>query len=92
MPNLLNQSNHEEFESNSALQIINHKERRSRRRAEKVRRSSISQEGAKFSQHCAKFPSCATVHAAFDILTFLCPFLISSHFVPVLVNYFCSFW
>ena len=49
MPNLLNQSKHEEFELNSALQIRIQKERR----AEKAGKSSTSQKGAKIS-HNAK--------------------------------------
>ena len=63
MPNLLNRSKHEEFESNSALQIRNHKERRAekaenpavRRRVRKKFRSTVRnfRTGAKFL-HCAK--------------------------------------
>ena len=57
MPNLLNRSKHEEFESNSTLQIRNQKERKAEKKAGK---SSISQKGAKISHwceisHCAKF-------------------------------------
>ena len=55
MPNLLNRSNHKEFESNSALQIRIQKERR----AEKAGKSSTSQKGAKTSHHCAKISHCA---------------------------------
>ena len=51
MPNMSSQSKHVEFESNSALQIRNHKERR----AEKAGKSRASQKGAKFS-HSVKMP------------------------------------
>ena len=46
----LNRSKHEEFESNSALQIRIQKERR----AEKAEKSSTSRKGAKISHYCAK--------------------------------------
>ena len=39
MPNLLNRFKHEEFESNSAFQIRNQKERRSKRGAEEEQKS-----------------------------------------------------
>ena len=48
MPKILSRSKHEEFESNSALQIIDQKERR----AENVKKLELQEiwQGAKFSQ------------------------------------------
>ena len=48
MPKLLSQSKHEEFEPNSALQIIDHKERR----AEKAKKLELQEilQGTKFSE------------------------------------------
>ena len=84
MPNLLNRFKHDEFESNSTLQIkIRRKERAE---AEKEGAKAEKEEAENFAPQCeishhgAKIPSCATGHAAFDILTFMYPFLISSHF------------
>ena len=56
MPNLLNRSKHEEFESNSALQIRNQKERRVEE-ARKMKPAKISHLGAKFPfpVHCSSF-------------------------------------
>ena len=48
MPNLLNRSKHEEFESNSALQIRNQKERR----VEKAGKSSSFVEGCEIFALC----------------------------------------
>ena len=64
MPNLLSLSKHKEFESNSALQIRNQKERRSRRRAEKV---EIFASGCKnFAPLCEIFAQCEISLAIFD--------------------------
>ena len=54
MPNLLNRSKQEEFESNSVLQIRNQKEIRE----EKAEKRASSQEGVKIWHHCAKISSC----------------------------------
>ena len=90
MPRLSSRSKHEEFELNSTLQIrIRRKEGAEAEKEEKQRKKRSREFRTtvrKFRtimrkfRTGAKFPSCATVHAAFDILTFLCPFLISSHF------------
>ena len=78
MPRLLSRSKNEEFESNSTLQIrIRRKEGAE---AEKEGAEVEKEEAENFapqceiSHHCAKIPSCATVHAAFDILTSYIPF------------------
>ena len=70
MPNLLNRFKHEEIESNSAFQIRNQKERRSKRGAEEEQKSrSNFAPCAKFSHHCAKFSHhCAKFSPA--LLTF----------------------
>ena len=84
MPRLLSRSKHEDFESNSTLQIrIRRKEgaeaEKEGAEAEKEEVENFAPQ-SEISHHGIKIPSCATVHAAFDILTFLYPFLISSHF------------
>ena len=77
MPRLSSRSKHEEFESNPTLQIrIRRKEGA---KVEKEEAKNFAPQ-CEISHHGAKSPSCATVHAAFDILTFLYPFFISSHF------------
>ena len=53
MPNLLNRFKHEEFESNSAFQIRNQKERRSKRGAEEEQKKS--RKAGAISHPCAKF-------------------------------------
>ena len=77
MSRLLSRSKHEKFESNSTLQIIIR--RKEGAEAEKEEAENFAPQ-CEISHHGAKIPSCATVHAAFDILSFLYPFLISSHF------------
>ena len=77
MPRLLSWYKHEEFDSNSTLQIrIRRKEGGE---AEKEEEENFAPR-FEISHNGAKIPSYATVHDAFDILTFLYPFLISSHF------------
>ena len=79
MPNLLSLSKHVEFEWNLALQIINQKERWSRRRAEK----EVEQWGVKFRTtmrkffNGAKFRTSAIFSPAFLTFSFFYPF---SHF------------
>ena len=70
MPNLLIQSKHEEFKSNSALQIINHKERRSRRRARKQKSIRMQKFCTTKILHSAKFSPNA------KISPYICDFLI----------------
>ena len=84
MPRLSSRSKHEELESTPTLQIrIRRKEGAE---AEKEGAEAEKEEVENFAPQCeishhgAKIPSYSTVHAAFDILTFLYPFLISSHF------------
>ena len=66
MPRLLSRSKHEEFESNSTLQIrIRRKEGAEAEKAEAEKEEAenfVPQ--CEISHHGAKFPSCATVHAA----------------------------
>ena len=88
MPKLLSRSKHEEFESNSSLQIRYQKERR----AKSEEKWSI-----------AKFGSCSTVHSSstvhpeapillhFTLLLFLLQFFVSSHFVLVIAFSFSFF-
>ena len=85
MPRLLSQSKHEEFESNSTLQIrIRRKEEAKEEKEEKQR---ISHHGAKISHWCEiAFP--VPVHPAFDILTFLYYFLVFFPFCPPGLMYF----
>ena len=61
MPNLLSRSKHEEFESNSALQIRNQKERR----VEKAGKSSS------FTKGCENFAPVKISHCAKMLLHFL---------------------
>ena len=78
MPRFSSRSKHEEFELNSILHIrIRRKEGAEAKKEEKQR---ISHHSAKISHHGAKLPFLCTVHASFDILNFMCPFLFSSHF------------
>ena len=61
MPILLSRSKHEEFESNSALQIINQKERRAEearkmKHAKKLRRVQKFSQGAKISYPAKLLP------------------------------------
>ena len=89
MSKLLSRSKHEEFESNSSLQIRSQKERR------------VKSEG-KWS--IAKFGSCSTVHSSitihptapvllhFMLLLFLLKFFVSSHFVLVIAFSFSFFF
>ena len=89
MPKLLSQSMHEEFESNSAFQIRDQKERRE----ENTRKLKHLRNW--FLQHCSQLqpclPSCALfillpVHP-FYVVPCLHLFLVFSHFIP------CnSFW
>ena len=77
MQRLLSRYKHEEFELNSTLHIrIRRKEIAEAEKEEAENFAPLCE----ISHHGAKIPSCATVHAAFDILTFLYPFLFSSHF------------
>ena len=82
MPNLLSRSKNEEFKSNSALQIRNQKERRAEE-ARKMKQCRRFWQAVKFrtlQKFCRvrNFLLCATVHPAFDILTFFCHFLFVS--------------
>ena len=84
MPRLSSRSKHKEFESNPTLQIrIRRKEgaeaKKEGAEAEKEEVENFAPQ-CEISHHGAKIPSCVTIHDAFDILTFLYPFLISSHF------------
>ena len=67
MPNLLNRFKYEEFESNSAFQIRNQKEMRSKRGAEEEQKSRRN-----FA------PLCEIFSCTFDFLSFLLPFPIFS--------------
>ena len=66
MPRLLSRSKHEEFESNSTLQI----KTRRKEGAEAEKAEAEKEEAENFAPQCeishhgAKIPSCATVHAA----------------------------
>ena len=92
MPKLLSQSKHEEFESNSALQIRDYKERRLEN-AKKLELHEIWQ-AAKFSQvalfilrnfhHAALFMSLALFTILlFDVLTHFVPFLVFFQICPL---------
>ena len=72
MPNLLSQSKHEEFESNSALQIRNQKERRAEE-ARKMKQCRRFWAAYEIFAGC-EIALCATVHHAFDFLTSFVPF------------------
>ena len=85
MPKLLSRSKHEEFESNSSLQIRSQEERR----AKSEEKWSI-----------AKFGSCSTVHSSSNVhpaapvlLHFtLLLFLVFSHFILVIAFSFSFFF
>ena len=93
MPKLLSQSKHEEFESNSALQIRDRKERRAEN-AKKLERQEKFSQPAKFSQvalfilqnfhHAALFmsPALFTI-LLFDVLTHVVPFLVFFQICPL---------
>ena len=93
MPKLLSRSKHEEFESNSALQIRDKKEKR----AENTKKM----EPAKFGscEHCSSgstvYSSC---HCSSYPVPSYCPFLLFDIFLvfflfsPCNSVYFCSFW
>ena len=68
MPNLLSRSKHEEFESNSALQIRNQKERRVEE-GRKMKQCRRFWQDAKISHLGAKFPFPARC-SCFLLLTF----------------------
>ena len=81
------------------------KERRSRSRrkerakAEKEEKQRISHHGAKnLAPRCENFAPvrncllCATVHPAFDILTFLCNFLVFFPFCPIVIVFSFGFF
>ena len=94
MPKLLSRSKHEEFESNLALQIRYHKERR----AENARKVELQE-----FLHIEKLLLPATIHPTtvhisalfycyFTLLLFLFQFFVSSHFVLVIAFSFRFFW
>ena len=94
MPKLLSQSKHEEFESNSALQIRYQKERS----AENARKVELHE-----FLHVEKLLLPATIHLAtvhisalfscyFKLLLFLLQFFVSSHFVLVIAFSFSFFF
>ena len=90
MPKLLSRSKHEDFESNSSLQIISHKERR----AKSEEKWSI----AKFG-FCSTVHISSTVHPAahillhYTLLLFLLLFLVFfSHFILVIAFSFSFFF
>ena len=76
MPKLLSRLKHEEFESNSALQIRDQKERREEntRKLEHLRNW--------FLQHCAQLQHCSS-YCPFLLFT-LCPICICFWFFPIL--------
>ena len=88
MPKLLNQLNHEEVKLNSELQFRNQKKREAKSR--RNRSSSNFAEVAKF-RSTMKLPYPCHCSPFLLLLNFV-PLLISSYFVPVIVNRFCSFW
>ena len=73
MPKLLSQSKHEEFESNSTLQIRDQKERiaENAKKLELQEKFAACEIFAGCTVHPGKFPSCCTVHptALFTIFT-----------------------
>ena len=85
MPNLLNRFKNKKFESNSAFQIRNQKEKGGAKEEQKKSRKAgaISHPCAKFAHHCAKFAhQCAKFslslftfchfYSLFPILPFMC--------------------
>ena len=84
MPKLLSRSKHEEFESNSSLQIRSHKERRAK--------SEEIMEHCKICilQHCSPLQPLFILLPvpAFDALMF---FVVSSKFIPVIAFGFVFF-
>ena len=89
MPKLLSRSKHEEFESNSALQIKDNKERREEntRKLEHLRNLVP----ASTIHNSATVHDAATVHLLFDTLMFLFQFFVSSKFVLVIAFGFSFF-
>ena len=94
MPKLLSRSKHEEFESNSALQIRYKKERR----VENSRKVELQE-----FLHVEKLLMPATIHYAtvhilalfscyFTLLLFLLQFFVSSYFVLVIAFSFSFFF
>ena len=90
MSKLLSRSKHEEFESNSALQIRDQKERREEntRKLEHLRNW--------FLQHCsflpALFPHAAPVLLLFTLLLFLLQFLVFLLSTFVVITYVWIVW
>ena len=104
MPKLLSQSKHEEFESNSALQIRDKKERRVEnakklnlqekfRSLRNFRRLHCSSCEISILQHCSPF-FYYSPFLLFDTVTFLLQFFVSSHFIPCNSSWFwfCFFF
>ena len=93
MPKLLSRSKHEEFESNSALQIIDQKERRAENKEKMEPMKFCSCEQCSCLQPATVHPA-ATIHLLFDALMFLLQFFVSSKFVLVIAfgfGFFCNF-
>ena len=94
MPKLLSQSKHEEFKSNSTLQIRSQKESgvENRRKRAKTKIShdwEICFLRALFiMQHCSPFCHYSPF-LLFDVVTFLLQFFVSSHFIPCNSFWFC---
>ena len=92
MPNLLSRSKHEEFKSNSALQIKDQKERRAKSE-EKLEHCKIW-----FLQHCSQpLHPASTVPAApcspaFHALLFLLQFLVFLLSTLVVITYVWIVW
>ena len=92
MPNLLSRSKHEEFKSNSALQIKDQKEIREKSE-EKMEHCKIW-----FLQHCSQpLHPASTVPAApcsvaFHALLFLLQFLVFLLYTLVVITYFGIVW
>ena len=96
MQKLLSQSKHEEFESNSALQIRDQKERRVENAKklelkENFRRLHCSSCEIFILQHCSPFFHYSPF-LLFDAVTFLLQFFVSSHFIPCISFLFCFFF
>ena len=90
MSNLLSRSKHEEFESNLALQIRDHNERKSEN-ATKMKHNKFWSQPVKLLLPATIRPATvhifSTVHMHFTLLLFLLQFLVSSYFNPC--NSFC---
>ena len=81
MPKLLSRSKHEEFESNSALQNTDQKERR----AENTKKMELVKFGS--CEHCSSY---STIHSSHHCSS--CPFLPAAHFCFLFSFWFSSYF